>query len=65
MPVTLEQKIVAHADNLIDHFEPVPVSILLEKLKKRGHDSAVERISNLHTELSKLAGIDLDKLILY
>jgi uncharacterized protein (TIGR00295 family) len=63
MPVTFEQKIVAHADNLIDYFKQVPVRNTLEKLRGEGHYNAVERVTALHKELSELAGIDIDKLI--
>lgn len=64
IPETLEQKIVAHADNLVDYFTPAPVKVLLDKLEKQGKIAAVERIKKLHAELSKLAGIDLDELVL-
>jgi len=62
-PVTLEQKIVAHADNMVDDFYPVPVSNVINKLSEKGHHNAVMRIRELHNELSALAGIDLDELI--
>ncbi|UCH90244.1 MAG: HDIG domain-containing protein [Thermoplasmata archaeon] len=63
MPETLEQKIVAHADNMIDYFKPVPISNIITKLSARGQSRAVERITKLHEELSKLAGVNLDKLV--
>jgi uncharacterized protein (TIGR00295 family) len=63
MPVTIEQKIVAHADNMIDYFQPLPVSNVIHKLTEKGHLKAVERIKLLHDELSKLANIDIDELI--
>jgi uncharacterized protein (TIGR00295 family) len=64
IPETLEQKIVAHADNMVDYHKPVPVSNVLQKLERQGKLDAVERIKKLHSELSKLAGIDLDELVL-
>ena len=63
MPETIEQKIVAHADNLIDYFKPVPVSNIIKELTKKGHMKAVKRIEMLHEELSDLAGINIDYLI--
>jgi uncharacterized protein (TIGR00295 family) len=64
MPVTLEQKIVAHSDNLLDNQTPVTIKVFIKKLASRGLSSAIERVKKLHDELSNLAGIDLDKLIL-
>ena len=63
IPETIEQKIVAHADNLVDYFKPVPVSNIVEELSKKGHMEAVKRIQKLHEELSELAGISIDQLI--
>ena len=62
IPRTLEQKIVAHADNLIDNFTQVPLSNTLSRFSELGMTSAVERIRKLHDELSALAGIDIDEL---
>ncbi|MDG6219878.1 MAG: HDIG domain-containing protein [Candidatus Thermoplasmatota archaeon] len=62
IPITLEEKIVAHADNLIkgdacgclDHF--------VERMEKAGFPRAAQRAIILHEELSNLAGEDLDEV---
>jgi len=53
IPVTLEEKIVAHADNLINGEKEVDISFVLKKWKKRlGEDHpAIERLKKLHREL--------------
>jgi uncharacterized protein len=63
IPITLEQKIVSHADNLVDYFTPVPISDTLTKLEKRGLMNAAEKVSRLHEELSKIAGMNLNELV--
>jgi uncharacterized protein (TIGR00295 family) len=62
IPVTLEEKIVAHADNLIDHAKKQPIQHEIQKALDEGMDRLAERLRSLHTELSNLAGIDLDEL---
>lgn len=53
IPITLEEKIVAHADNLINGEEEVDISFVLKKWKsKLGEDHpAIERLKKLHREL--------------
>jgi uncharacterized protein len=61
MPETLEEKIVAYADNLIDHNKRVSFQASLANFSKKlgqGHP-AVERFKKLHTEISKLTGNNL------
>ncbi|MEM2899615.1 MAG: HDIG domain-containing protein [Thermoplasmata archaeon] len=62
MPKTLEEKIVAHADNLIDSNKKVPVSITVSSLISKGFQESAKRVLKLHQELSEICGIDLDKL---
>ncbi|MCE5214103.1 MAG: TIGR00295 family protein [Methanobacterium sp.] len=53
MPVTLEEKIVAHADNLIHGTREVSLDFVIEKWRnKMGHDhSSIQRLRKLHEEL--------------
>ena len=62
MPQTLEEKIVAQADNLVSGSDVVKLEVTLENYSKKGLQTAAERISALHKELSDLCGIDLDDL---
>lgn len=62
MPQTLEEKIVAHADNLVEQHKRVKVARAVEILKDQGLDEPAERVLKLHRELSEIAGIDIDEL---
>lgn len=62
MPLSLEEKIVAHADNLIATREKQSVTELAEKLDKKGLNDGAKRTIALHRELSELCGMELDKL---
>jgi uncharacterized protein len=55
MPFTLEEKIVAHADNLVDGTTEVELYSVTEKWKKKfGNDHpAIHRLKKLHNELFK------------
>ena len=53
LPETLEEKIVAHADNLISGSEEVDIDFVIEKWKRNIEDSDdnIERLIRLHDEL--------------
>lgn len=55
MPETLEEKIVAHADNLVSGSEEVDMDFVIEKWKRRIPDSDenIERMIKLDDELIK------------
>lgn len=60
MPITLEEKIVAHADNLIDNDREHPIEREVEKAMQKGHTMHAQRLIALHKELSQRCGIDLN-----
>ena len=60
MPRTLEEKIVAHADNLVSDNRVVTHEHSVSKLVSKGAFRGAERIELLHMELSNLYGRDLD-----
>ena len=60
MPRTLEEKIVAHADNLVSDNRVVEHTHSVEKLRNKGADRGADRIEELHRELSRLYGEDMD-----
>ncbi|UCE45701.1 MAG: HDIG domain-containing protein [Methanobacteriota archaeon] len=62
LPVTLEEKIVAHADNLIEGTKRVSVQEAVDALAEHGLASVAERVMALHEEISRIARVDLDKL---
>lgn len=62
IPETLEEKIVAHADNLIEEHKKRPVSKVLQHFEELGYKDVAERVLALHEELSEICGIDLDNI---
>lgn len=60
LPSTLEEKIVAHADNLVDGVTRVGARDAVSDMVRRGLPEAAKRILALHEELSRIAGIDVD-----
>ena len=63
MPRTLEEKIVAHADNLVSDNRVVTQEHAVNKLVAKGAFRGAERIEVLHMELSDLYGEDLDVIV--
>ncbi|MDR0522850.1 MAG: HDIG domain-containing protein [Candidatus Methanoplasma sp.] len=62
IPRTIEQKIVAHADNLVSRDRVVRHSRSVEKLRAKGADRGADRMERLHSELSALYGADIDEI---
>jgi len=60
IPRTLEEKIVAHADNLVSDNRVVTHRRAVEKLREKDAIRGADRIEKLHWELSKMYGMDLD-----
>ncbi len=60
MPRTLEEKIVAHADNMVSDNRVVDHMHSVNKLRAKGAESGADRIEALHRELSEIYGEDLD-----
>ena len=65
MPHTIEEKVVAHADNLLKHTTKEKLDKILKRLRTEGKEAAAVRFEALHKELSDLAGIDLDEIEFY
>lgn len=63
MPRTIEEKIVAHADNLVSDNRVVTHEHSVEKLRAKGAERGADRIEALHRELSGIYGRDLDLLV--
>lgn len=62
IPITLEEKIVCHADNLVSHNRKQRIEEEIIRLKKNGLEKAAKRMLLLHKELSRLCGIDLNEI---
>jgi len=61
-PRTLEEEIVAHADNLTGNGYR-SIDEVVKKFEDRAGKKAAEKVKNLHQKLSKLCGIDVGELI--
>jgi len=62
LPITLEQKIVTHADNLIDKGMFQPIAHEMKRASKNHQDTLAQRMLALHKELSQICGVDLDSI---
>jgi uncharacterized protein (TIGR00295 family) len=66
IPVTLAEKIIAQADNLVGEKEHatirMPLSEAVESARARGLPEFAERMTKLHHELSQICGIDIDDI---
>ena len=60
IPATLEEKIVAHADNMVSDNRVVVHDHSVSKLTNKGAFRGADRVELLHMELSDLYGQDLD-----
>lgn len=63
MPRTVEEKVVAHADNMVSDNRVVSHTYSVDKLAVKGSYRGSRRIEALHRELSGLYGEDLDVLV--
>ncbi len=62
IPETIEQKIVAHADNLISGQKRVPLKKVIDSYISKNLVAEALRIEKLHKELCNICGIDIDTL---
>jgi len=62
LPETLEEKIVAHADNLLSGTKKVPIAQTIAGLIRKHEEAGAKRMLSLHKELSELCGVDLDMI---
>ena len=62
IPETLEEKIVAHADNLIQNCKRQRIEEEIKQAKEKGLEQVAQRLIDLHKELSDICGMDLDEI---
>ncbi|MEM0139418.1 MAG: tRNA (cytidine(56)-2'-O)-methyltransferase [Ferroplasma sp.] len=62
VPETLEEKIVAQADNLVSGNRIITLSETVEKYRNKNLPEAAEKIIKLQKELSDICGKDLDDI---
>lgn len=61
-PRSLEEKIVAHADNLYSGDKRLTLEGVLAKYDAKGLPKAARKIEELHLELERILGVGLDAL---
>lgn len=62
IPKTLEEKIVAHSDNLISGTNRTSIKEAVAYVARQGQLEAARRILKLHRDLSAKCGIDVDQI---
>lgn len=62
IPATLEEKIVAHSDNLFAGSTRITLKETVKNYREKGLNEAGERILALHRELSELCNRDIDEV---
>jgi uncharacterized protein (TIGR00295 family) len=62
IPETLEEKIVCHADSLIDNNRKQTIEKAIEKALLEGHKEYARRLASLHKELSEICGTNLNNI---
>lgn len=62
IPLTLEEKIVCHADNLVDNNKKRKIEDEVERAIGNGHSEYARRLVALHKELSEICGFDVNKI---
>jgi len=56
VPKTIEEKIVAYADKLVEGARRVPIEVTIRKFSKELPPAAVNRVLRLHREITALVG---------
>ncbi|KYK21954.1 phosphohydrolase [Thermoplasmatales archaeon SG8-52-4] len=62
IPITLEEKIVCHADSLIENSKKQNIEKEIEQALMNSHREYANRLVVLHKELSEICGIDVNKI---
>ena len=62
LPETLEEKIVCHADSLINNNKKQNINREVEKAISEGFPNYAKRLIALHKELSEICGMDINNI---
>ena len=62
IPMALEEKIVCHADNLIDNCKMQNIEREVERALRDGHKDYAVRLVSLHKQLSDICGMDVNNI---
>lgn len=61
-PETLEEKVVAHADNLFSGTERVTVRVTVNEMVRKGLDEQAAKVLRMHKDMSEACGCDVDDI---
>ncbi len=61
-PVSLEEKIVSHSDNLVYYDEILGLDAFCERMTEKGLAGQCEKARAIHAELSELCGFDIEQI---
>ena len=62
IPITLEEKIVCHADNMIENCKRQKIEREIKKALIHSQTEYANRLIALHKEISDICGMDIDKI---
>ncbi|MDG6218638.1 MAG: HDIG domain-containing protein [Candidatus Thermoplasmatota archaeon] len=62
IPKTLEEKIVCHADNLVDDYSRQDIEFEVERALQENNKNYALQLVKLHKEISDLIGMDANKV---
>jgi len=62
IPISLEEKIVCHADSLVENAKQQKIEKEIERALKDGFKGYARRLVELHKELSDICGMDVNKV---
>jgi uncharacterized protein (TIGR00295 family) len=62
IPKTLEEKIICHADNLIDNYKRKKIEYEIQRALKDGHKDYALQLNKLHNELCNICDFDLNNI---
>ncbi|MCL4327491.1 MAG: HDIG domain-containing protein [Candidatus Thermoplasmatota archaeon] len=65
MPLTIEEKIVCTADNLVKGCKRISIQDQVERYREKGLQEAAGRIKIMYDEICDIAGFDIDSISLW
>lgn len=64
LPKTKEEKIIAHADNLIENNREITIEKVIERYRKELGEKVAKKIKRLNDEVNKMAKLDFEEKII-
>jgi len=64
LPKTREEKIIAHADNLIENNREITIEKTIERFRKELGEKVAKKIKKLNNEVNKMVKVDFEEKII-